>query len=68
MYLLALSFAAKTTLRMEEVAGALVAVGGALLFLSSMPFLRRTGSTLGGLAIAVGGVVFVLAVRYGLHP
>ncbi len=69
MHLLALAFNEKKTLRIEEIAGALVAIGGALLFLGAMtPFMRRPGQIFGGLAVAAGGVAFVLAVRYGLNP
>jgi Ca2+/H+ antiporter len=69
MHLLALSFTAKTTLRVEEIAGALLAIGGALLFLgATTPFARRVGQVFGGLLLAAAGVLFVLAVRYGLNP
>jgi hypothetical protein len=69
VHLLALHFNAKDTLRVEEVAGALAAIGGALLFVGALtPFARRFGQLLGGLAIAAAGVLFVLAVRYGIRP
>ena len=69
MHLLALHFNPRDTLRAEEIAGALAAIGGVLLFFGGMtPFARRFGQTLGGVAIAAAGVLFVLAVRYGVHP
>jgi hypothetical protein len=69
MFLLALAFTKHTTLRLEEIAGAALAVGGALQFIGSgLPFGRRGGQALGGLLIAAAGVLFVLAVRYGLNP
>jgi drug/metabolite transporter (DMT)-like permease len=69
MHILALSFTAKRTLRVEEVAGALAALAGVLLFVGAMtPLARRTGQIFGGLALAASGVLFVLAVRYGVHP
>ena len=69
MFLLALSFTRQTTLRLEELAGAALAVGGALQFVGSgLPFGRRGGQALGGIFIAAAGVLFVLAVRYGLNP
>jgi hypothetical protein len=69
MDLLALSFNARDTLRVEEVAGALAAIAGAALFLgAATPFARRFGQLVGGLALAASGVVFVLAVRYGVRP
>lgn len=69
MHLLALHFNAQDTLRVEEIVGALAAIGGALLFFGAMtPFARRFGQMLGGIAIAAAGVLLVLAVRYGVHP
>jgi hypothetical protein len=67
MFTLALSFARQTTLRLQELAGAALAVGGALSFIgASMPFGRRGGQALGGILVAVAGVLLVLAVRYGV--
>jgi hypothetical protein len=69
MHLLALSFNAHRTLRVEEIAGALAALAGAAFFFGALtPLARRMGQILGGLALAVAGVLFVLAVRYGIHP
>jgi hypothetical protein len=69
MHLLALHFNAKDTLRVEEVAGALAAIAGVLLFFGAVtPLARRTGQLFGGVALAAAGVLFVLAVRYGVHP
>jgi drug/metabolite transporter (DMT)-like permease len=69
MHILALSFTAKRTLRVEEIAGALAALAGVLLFVGAMtPLARRTGQIFGGLALAASGVLFVLAVRYGVRP
>ncbi|HEY3543955.1 MAG TPA: hypothetical protein VGK79_15570 [Gaiellaceae bacterium] len=66
MLTLALSFTKHTTLRLEELAGAALAVGGALMFLGSgVPFGRRGGQALGGLLVAVAGVLLVLAFRWG---
>jgi hypothetical protein len=69
MYILALSFKAHQTLRIEEVAGALAAVAGAAFFFGAMtPMARRVGQIFGGIALAAAGVLFVLAVRYGVRP
>jgi drug/metabolite transporter (DMT)-like permease len=69
MHLLALHFNAKDTLRVEEVAGALAALAGVLLFFGAVtPLARRTGQIFGGLALAAAGVLFVLAVRFGVRP
>jgi hypothetical protein len=69
MYILALSFTAKDTLRVEEIAGALAALAGVLLFVGAVTALaRRTGQIFGGLSLAASGVLFLLAVRYGVRP
>ena len=69
MSLLGLSFNHTTTYRVEEIAGALAAIAGAALFLgASTPFARRIAQFVGGLALAAAGVLFVLAVRYGVRP
>jgi hypothetical protein len=69
MHILALSFKAHQTLRIEEIAGALAAIAGAALFFGAMtPMGRRVGQIIAGLGLAASGVLFVLAVRYGVHP
>lgn len=69
MHLLAIHFSAHRTLRVEEIAGALAAIAGAALFVgAATPFGRRFGQLLGGVALAAAGVLFVLAVRYGVRP
>jgi hypothetical protein len=69
VHLLALHFNMRDTLRVEEIAGALAALSGALLFFGAVtPLARRTGQLFGGVALAASGVLFVLAVRYGVRP
>jgi hypothetical protein len=69
MHLLALSFNARDTLRVEEIAGALAALAGVALFFGALtPFMRRFGQLLGGAALAAAGILFLLAVRYGIRP
>ena len=69
MIMLAVHFNATDTLRVEEIAGALAAIAGAALFFGAMaPLMRRLGQIVGGLSLAASGVLFVLAVRYGVHP
>ncbi len=50
--------------RLEEVAGALIAIAGGVMVLGSMtPMGRRGSQWLSGLALAVAGVLLVI----GLH-
>ena len=53
-------------IRYEELGFLVAAVGGVLIaFGNAMPLGRRSGSMLGGLALAVGMVLAVAAVHYG---
>jgi hypothetical protein len=64
--LLALAFKAHTTLRLKELAWLAVAIGGALLMAAGLT--RQSGRGLqafAGLAFAIGGVIAILAIRYG---
>jgi hypothetical protein len=61
-----LSIARHTGIRLAEVGFALAALAGGLLVLGSiLPFGRREGMFLGGLALAAGGVLLVVASRWG---
>jgi hypothetical protein len=51
---------------MAELGELLLAAAGVLLLLGGMtPFGRRAGQTFGGLCLAIGGVLLVLATRWG---
>jgi len=66
MSLLALELKAHSSIRLAELGEALLAAAGILLVLGGMtPFGRRAGQTFGGLCLAVGGVVLVIATRWG---
>lgn len=66
MLTLALSFKAHTGIRIAEVGEALLALGGLALLLGGMtPFGKRAGQTLGGLGIVIGGILLVVATRWG---
>ena len=53
-------------LRLKEVAAALVAIAGGLMFLGAMmPMGRRGGQWLAGLALAIAGVLAVIALHWG---
>jgi hypothetical protein len=69
MFILALHFTHRNTLRVQEISGALAVIAGAALFLGGVtPLMRRIGQVFGGLALAAAGVLLVLAVRYGVRP
>jgi hypothetical protein len=66
MHTMLSTYTLHTTMRLKEVAAALVAVGGAFLVLGAMmPMGRRGGQVLAGLALAAGGVVGVIALHWG---
>jgi hypothetical protein len=66
MTFLALSIKVHTGIRLAEVGEALGAIGGlALLVGAATPFGRRGGQAIGGLAIAIGFVLLVIATRWG---
>jgi high-affinity Fe2+/Pb2+ permease len=53
-------------LRLQEVAGALIAIaGGVMVFGSMMPMGRRGSQWLSGLAFAIAGVLAVIALHWG---
>jgi hypothetical protein len=53
-------------IRYEEIGFLVAAVGGMLIgFGNAMPLGRRSGSMLGGLAIAVGMALATVGVHYG---
>jgi hypothetical protein len=55
-----------TTIRLKELAAALIAIAGALMVIGSMmPMGRRGGQWLAGLALAVAGVIAVIALHWG---
>ena len=66
MTLLALMIKAHTGIRLAEVGEAVGAIGGiALLIGGMMPFGKRAGQVLGGLALAIGFVLLIIATRWG---
>ena len=66
MHLLPFVIKLRTTIRLKELAAALIAVAGALMVIGSMmPMGRRGGQWLAGLALAGGGVIAVIALHWG---
>jgi hypothetical protein len=61
-----LAITQRNGIRIAEVGFALVAVAGALLVLGGLtPAGRRIGALFGGLALAAGGVVLIIATHWG---
>lgn len=66
MTLLALSITTHTGIRLAEVGELLGLIGGAVLLFGGMtPFGKRAGQTLGGLALAIGFLLLIVATRWG---
>ena len=66
MTLLALVIKAHTGIRLAEVGEALGAIGGLALLLGAVTQSgRRSSQAIGGLALAVGFVLLVIATRWG---
>jgi hypothetical protein len=66
MTLLALMIKAHTGVRLGEVGEVLGAIGGLALLLGGLtPFGRRAGQAVGGLALAVGFVLLIIATHWG---
>lgn len=55
-----------TGIRIAELGFLLVAIAGALMLLGAMvPFGRRVGAGLAGLALGLGGVLLIVATHWG---
>jgi hypothetical protein len=64
--ILAITIKTHTGIRLAELGEALGAIGGlALLLGASTPFGKRAGMAIGGLALAVGFVLLIVATRWG---
>jgi uncharacterized YccA/Bax inhibitor family protein len=66
MTLLAFTIKAHTGIRLAELGFLVGAIGGVLLMLGGMTsFGRRAGITFGGLSLAVGFVLLIVATHWG---
>ena len=64
MYTLAVTIKGHTTIRLEELAGALTAIAGAVML---APVGLLGGRSLAGLALSAAGVLWVVALHWGAH-
>lgn len=63
---LAISITTHTGVRLAELGELLGLIGGAALLAGGMtPFGKRAGQTIGGLGLAVGFLLLILATRWG---
>jgi len=59
-------FTRHTGLRIAELGLALIAVAGVAILLGALtPFGRKPGSAVGGVALAAGAVLLIVAVHWG---
>jgi hypothetical protein len=66
MTLLSLVIKPHTGIRLAELGEALLGAAGIFLLLGgTTPFGRRAGLTFGGICLAVGGVLLLIATRWG---
>jgi hypothetical protein len=63
MFLLA--FARHTGVRVAEIGFALLAIAGALLAVAPMTRFGKHGTVAGGVVLAAGAVVIIVAIRWG---
>jgi hypothetical protein len=61
------AFTRHTGVRVAEVGFALIAIAGALLALAQVSPIRRVGTIAGGLSLAAGAVIILIAIRWGSY-
>jgi hypothetical protein len=59
------AFTRHTGVRVAEIGFALIAIAGAVLALAPLTRFGRTGATAGGVVLAAGAVIVVVAIRWG---
>lgn len=59
------AFARHTGVRVAEIGFALVAIAGALLAVAPVTRFGRPGQVAGGVALAAGAVLVIIAIRWG---
>jgi hypothetical protein len=64
--MLFLTMTRQTGIRVAEAGAALGALGGVIVMIGGLtPFGRRTGMIFGGLSVACGCVLLLVAIRWG---
>ncbi len=59
------AFTRHTGVRIAEIGFAIVAIAGALLAVAPVTRLGRSGTVAGGVALAAGAVLVIVAIRWG---
>ena len=59
------AFTRHTGVRIAEIGFALIAIAGALLAITPVIRVGRLGTIAGGLALAAGAVIVIIAIRWG---
>lgn len=59
------AFTRHTGVRVAEIGFALVAIAGALLAVAPLTRLGRRGAAAGGVSLAAGAVLIIIAIRWG---
>ncbi|MGH2872293.1 MAG: hypothetical protein ACRDL5_07495 [Solirubrobacteraceae bacterium] len=59
------AFTRHTGVRIAEIGFALVAIAGALLAIAPLTRIGRPGRVAGGVSLAAGAVIIIVAIRWG---
>jgi len=59
------AFTRHTGVRVAEIGFALIVIAGAVLALAPLTRFGRFGTTAGGVALAAGAVIVIVAIRWG---
>jgi hypothetical protein len=68
MHLILANLDYKTSRWVTEAAAALGLIGALLIVGGTLPFLRRPGTILGGLLLAIAFLLLGFAIHFGVNP
>lgn len=68
MHSLLAVLSASNSRRISEIGALLGLIGGLALVVSILPLLRRAGLIVGGLLLAAGFALLILALHFGVNP